>query len=429
MQLISGNGVHMHTDNLFGFDLANNVSDVSFDNNKQTLLQERGDTSSNDKQDDDQHDAHADTHSSTYDSETERRRTVIAAMKSDPTASLVTRLCDIEMSTTHTIRLLVQEMTPSTTRKGQPFVLFSVSDGYGKYECRKWMTHGREVEHLLGHVVYARVYCGDYNGRPSYVINDIVQDVDDSAIDELMLEPPMKSDDMYEWIMSQLNEMSRDDGNVDGSGYVASIAKRIYEENKAALMTWGAAHGVHHAFNGGLMYHSYRMCKDALALADVYDGTLDKELLFCGAALHDIGKLSELDTNEFGASEYTLGGSMLGHSLIGVEMVERAVADMAAESGIGAQDDDDIKASKRQERLLVLKHMIASHHGKQEYGAIAKPCVAEAMALHIIDLLDSRMEIFEEEMVNVQPCERAQSGNYALDGVRVYRTSWAKVRE
>lgn len=417
----------MHTDNLFGFDIANNTSDASL-GNEQKLFQQRADMPPNENQTGNRHDAHADTHSSTYDSETERRRTVIAAMKSDPSAPFVTRLCDIEMSTTHVIRLLVQEMTPSTTRKGQPFVLFSVSDGYGKYECRKWMTHGRDVEHLLGHVVYARVYCGDYNGRPSYVINDIVQDVDDSAIDELMLEPPMKSDDMYEWIMSQLDEMSRYDGNVDGSGYVASIAKRIYEDNKPALMTWGAAHGVHHAFNGGLMYHSYRMCKDALALADVYDGTLDKELLFCGAALHDIGKLSELDTNEFGASEYTLGGSMLGHSLIGVEMVERTVADMTAECGI-VDDDNDVRVAKRQERLLALKHMIASHHGKQEYGAITKPCVAEAMALHIIDLLDSRMEIFEEEMVNVQPGERTQSGNYALDGVRIYRPTWAKVRE
>lgn len=418
----------MHTDNLFGFDLANNVSDVSFDNNKQTLFQECGDISSNDKQDGDQHDAHADTHGAPYDAEAERRRAIIAAMASDPSAPLVTRLCDIEMNTAHVIRLLVQEVTPSTTRKGQPFVLFSVSDGYGKYECRKWMTHGNEVEHLLGHVVYARIYCNDFNNKPSYVINDIVRDLDDSAIDELMLEPPMKVDDMYNWVMSQLDEMSQDDGSVDGSGYVASIAKRIYEENKAALMTWGAAHGVHHAFNGGLMYHSYRMCKDALALADVYDGTLDREMLFCGAALHDIGKIGELDTNEFGASEYTLGGNMLGHSLIGVEMVERVVADMEADDSI-SDDDNDIRAAKRQERLLVLKHMIASHHGKQEYGAITKPCVAEAMALHIIDLLDSRMEIFEEEMVNVQPGERMQSGNYALDNVHVYRPTWAKVRE
>ena len=417
----------MHTDNLFGFDITNNASDASL-GNEQKLFQQRADMPPNENQTGNRHDAHADTHSSTYDSETERRRTVIAAMKSDPTASLVTRLCDIEMSTTHVIRLLVQEVTPSTTRKGQPFVLFSVSDGYGKYECRKWMTHGNEVEYLLGHVVYARIYCSEFNSHPSYVINDIVQDVDDSAIDELMLEPPMKVDDMYDWVMSQLDEMSQDDGSIDGSGYVASIAKRIYEENKAALMTWGAAHGVHHAFNGGLMYHSYRMCKDALALADVYDGTLDRELLFCGAALHDIGKISELDTNEFGASEYTLGGSMLGHSLMGVEFIERAVADMEAEIGI-VDDDNDVRVAKRQERLLVLKHMIASHHGKQEYGAITKPCVAEAMALHIIDLLDSRMEIFEEEMVNVQPGERTQSGNYALDNVHIYRPTWAKVRE
>ena len=104
-------------------------------------------------------------------------------------------------------------------------------------------------------------------------------------------------------------------------------------------------------------------------------------------------------------------------------------ADIEEENGIDAQDDDSIRGLKRQERLLVLKHMIASHHGKQEYGAIAKPCVAEAMALHIIDLLDSRMEIFEEEMVNVQPGERTQSGNYALDNVHVYRPTWAKVRE
>ena len=97
------------------------------------------------------------------------------------------------------------------------------------------------------------------------------------------------------------------------------------------------------------MYHIYRMLKAAEKACEVYPD-LDKELLLIGVALHDIGKLKELNTNEMGVSEFTPDGNLSGHILCGIELLDHAVWEM------------EEKPSEEEYKLV--KHMIASHHGR-----------------------------------------------------------------
>ena len=153
---------------------------------------------------------------------------------------------------------------------------------------------------------------------------------------------------------------------------------------RSKIMYWAAAKSMHHNLYGGLLYHMYRMGKNADMQCDLYP-MLNRDLLICGVYLHDIGKLMELDTSIMGSAEYTLTGNLLGHLYLGMNLLE----------------DYALRFKLPEELKLQLLHMIASHHGKQEYGAIVVPKTLEAEMLHFLDMIDSKMYAMEDALTNM----------------------------
>lgn len=128
---------------------------------------------------------------------------------------------------------------------------------------------------------------------------------------------------------------------------------------------------------------------------------IDGELLVSATALHDIGKLVELDVDDIGCTEYTVGGALLGHLVLGMNLVQDAAEKMSVDpSGILS--------------------CIAGHHGKLERGALKEPETAEEKILFDVDFLDSRIYIFEEAVKDVEP-GKFSDRQFALNGARVYR--------
>ena len=139
-----------------------------------------------------------------------------------------------------------------------------------------------------------------------------------------------------------------------------------------------AAKSIHHGFMGGLLEHTLSVTK----LCDYYAAAypiLNRDLLITAAILHDVGKVKELSA--FPANDYTDDGQLLGHIMIGAEMIH----DMASKIG-----DFPVKLERE------LKHCILAHHGELEYGSPKKPALAEAMALNLADNTDARMETMTE---------------------------------
>jgi len=134
----------------------------------------------------------------------------------------------------------------------------------------------------------------------------------------------------------------------------------------------------HHAYAGGLLDHVVNLLRLADRVAPLYPA-LDRDLLLVGVLFHDIGKIVELES-ERGFS-YTDAGQLLGHVLLGLEIVEEKVAAVQARTG----------APFDQELAIRVKHMVASHHGQYEFGAPKLPMTLEAMALHHLDHLDAKM--------------------------------------
>lgn len=149
-------------------------------------------------------------------------------------------------------------------------------------------------------------------------------------------------------------------------------------EAKPKILRAPAAKSVHHAFAGGLIEHTLSVCRllDHLArhYANYYGGAVSRDLMLLGGFFHDIGKIYELSFER--GTEYTKAGQLIGHHVLGCELVDRITAEIP-----------DFPAPLK----LHVKHMILAHHGKLEYGSPKLPHSVEALLVHYVDDLDSKV--------------------------------------
>lgn len=163
--------------------------------------------------------------------------------------------------------------------------------------------------------------------------------------------------------------------------YLKKLAESYFVDDAEFVKTFrfhSAAKTVHHGFVGGLLEHTLSVVKMCEYFAQAYP-MVNRDLLLTAAMFHDIGKTKELST--FPANDYTDDGQLLGHIIIGTEMVSdriRMIPDFP-------------------EKLATeLKHCILAHHGELEYGSPKKPALLEAMALNFADNADAKMETMIE---------------------------------
>lgn len=141
-----------------------------------------------------------------------------------------------------------------------------------------------------------------------------------------------------------------------------------------------AAKSMHHAYIGGLIEHTVSVAKIAKEIAKFYM-PIDTDILVAGSLLHDIGKVYEIDASTF---NYTNEGKLIGHIVIGYNLVKEKIK--------------NTKLSDEQEVQIL--HCILSHHGEYEYGSPKIPKTKEALLLHLIDTMDSKMEPLQNLQAN-----------------------------
>lgn len=163
--------------------------------------------------------------------------------------------------------------------------------------------------------------------------------------------------------------------------YLNKLASSYFVEDREfakAFRFHSAAKSVHHGFVGGLLEHTLSVVKLCEYYAGYYPG-INRDLLLTAAMFHDIGKTKELSV--FPENDYTDDGQLLGHIIIGTEMVGERIRTIPGFP----------------EKLATeLKHCILSHHGELEYGSPKKPALLEALALNFADNTDAKMETMLE---------------------------------
>jgi 3'-5' exoribonuclease len=212
-----------------------------------------------------------------------------------------------------------------------------------------------------------------HNGQLQMIITRI-EPADPRQVDEQDF--VVIGDEQIEQLRQRLIEMLRGVHNA----YLRQLAECFLADEAfmAGFTTAPAGIKNHHAYRGGLLAHVVSLMELCRAVARLYP-ELDQDLLLLGAFLHDAGKIDELTyERELGYSDQ---GQLVGHVVIGVEMVQSKVA----------QVETILGTPFPRELLLRLKHLILSHHGEYEYGSPKLPMTLEAVALHLLDNLDAKL--------------------------------------
>lgn len=313
------------------------------------------------------------------------------------------RLADVpvtEEGRTAILPLLVRSVgTQKESRNGKKYFTVDAADGKDSLSLYVWEQDADAVrEAFQGKVAYVTIACGEYPKATGII------PCTEYEVTEFVPSAPVPSVKMLADILA-LTEGTECS--------LAPLVRKIYGDHKEDLLVWPGALKLHHSVHGGLLYHTWRMVRAAEAICAVYP-SLDKGLLLCGAALHDIGKLEELSSDGI-HTEFAPDGNLSGHILLGLEMIGRAAWGM----GDDAPDAEDLR---------LLKHMVASHHGSPENGSPVAPAIPEAMVLHFLDMTDSRMDMFEDALSGMEPGTTSQAV-YALGGVHAYKRIPPKEKE
>jgi 3'-5' exoribonuclease len=271
-------------------------------------------------------------------------------------------------------------------KKGDPYLSLQLGDRTGELDAKMWDNVTEVLETFeRDDFVKVKGLIQIFHNRPQLTVHTIHR-LDDREVDFTDYFPASKRDPEEMWLELR--------------GFAAAIANPYLHKLVAALLddpdiarryrVAPAAKQIHHAYLGGLIEHALSLCRLARMTASHYP-IVDGDLLVTGALVHDIGKIYEL-SYERGFS-YSDEGQLLGHMLIAV----RLIADKLR----------DIPDFPPRLRSLV-EHMIISHHGQLEFGSPKTPVFPEAMLLHYLDDMDSKMEC----MRHLIETDRQMAGNF-----------------
>ena len=277
---------------------------------------------------------------------------------------------------------ILKTALPKVSNSGRPFLSAVLSDRSGSIDAKVWDYSGPISSRDEGSVVKLRGSVSEFRGALQLIIGRLrtAQEGDRYDLGALVPVAPIDAEAGYGELMDFVSSIS--------DGDYAAICKKMLESYGQRFRVIPAGKSMHHSFVHGLLMHTLQMLRIADCLAGLYPTVVDRDLLVAGTLLHDFAKCGEFVTSALGlVTEYSVKGQLLGHLVMGAQ----AVAEAAKELGVP------------EEKSVLLQHLLLSHHGEPEFGAAVRPMCAEAELLSIIDLMDSRMEIYQEAMEEVEP--------------------------
>lgn len=265
---------------------------------------------------------------------------------------------------------LIKSVEKKLTAKGIPYLDLVLADNGGEIGAKLWdYKESPSNTFVKFDFVKVRGSYVPFNDTTQFRVERIrkVMPQDDVQIEDYVPSSCFSGEDMLAEIIKIADGFSDE--------HLKKLVFAVIEEYREKLVYWPAAKNLHHAVRGGLLMHTLSILRLAQSVCSLY-GFVNYDLLCTGAILHDIAKIEELEVSETGiASEYTVKGNLLGHLVMGAVIVDR----IGRENGI-----DD-------ETLMLVEHMLISHHGTPEFGAAKPPMFIEAELLSELDLLDARL--------------------------------------
>ena len=293
---------------------------------------------------------------------------------------------------------LIKTVERKLTSRGVPFLDMTLTDSDGEVGAKLWdykeELHGEFVPNDL---VKVRGTMTPFNDTQQLRIERIrrVSDEDGVRIEDFVPSAGFSGEAMFDELIAVADAFSDEE--------LKLLVKTLLNEYRDRLIYWPAAFRLHHAIRGGLLYHTLSILRMAQSVAKIYP-FIDSDLLSAGVILHDIAKTQEFDVAPTGiASGYTVDGNLVGHLVRGAMAVEKCGRELELS----------------EETLMLVEHMIISHHGEPEFGAAVRPMFLEAEILSELDTLDAKIYEIEQACRGVEPGEFTQR-QWALDNRKLY---------
>jgi 3'-5' exoribonuclease len=299
------------------------------------------------------------------------------------------------------LHLLIKQMTKGTTNAGKPFLTLILQDKSGEMEAKLWDASDQDEKAFQPETIVKVI--GDvhnYRGKNQLKIKQIrpASPGDGHKISDFLQTAPLSIDEMTSKITQYIFEMRNPN--------IQRITRHLLKKYQKPFLEYPAATKNHHEFVSGLAYHVVSMLDLSKAIASLYP-SLDTDLLYAGVILHDLGKVMELSGAT--STTYTIEGNLLGHISIMVNEIGKTAEELGIEG----------------EEVMILQHMVLSHHGKAEWGSPKPPMIREAEILHYIDNVDAKMNMLDRALERVKPGEYTER-IFPLDNRSFYKPTFHK---
>ena len=278
---------------------------------------------------------------------------------------------------------LIKSAEVRQTRAGKNYLAFVFQDETGTIEGKLWDAQPHNVESFTaGRVVHMTGHREVYNNTPQ--VNQLTmrlpQAGEPSNPADFKEKPPVDPKELQDYLSNVLFKIE--------NPVWQRVVRALYSKYDKEFYSYPAAKTNHHAFEAGLAYHTATMVRLADRIGDIYP-QLNKSLLFAGIMLHDLAKVLELSGPE--NTEYTVRGNLIGH----IALIDEEITKVLQE----------LKIDDQKEEVIVLRHVVLSHHGLLEYGSPVRPKIMEAEIIHMIDNLDAEMMMMTTALGLVGPGE------------------------
>lgn len=277
--------------------------------------------------------------------------------------------------------MLIKQARKGTASTGKPFLTIYFADATGEIDAKLWDVSHEDVSTFVeGKVVKIAGDINEFRGKAQMRIKSIrpAQITDGVKVSDFLEKAPVDQDKLQEKVMEAVFEMENPN--------IQRIVRAFIKKYQDDLFVYPAASKNHHAFVSGLAYHVVSMLQIAKSLCEIYP-SINKDLLYAGIILHDIGKIHEL--TGVVSTSYTIEGTLLGH----ISLMVAEIKEVAGELQIDGEE------------VMLLQHMVLSHHGKPEWGSAKAPLLKEAELLHLIDVIDAKMNMLDRALDKTVPGE------------------------
>lgn len=292
--------------------------------------------------------------------------------------------------------VLLKKCDEKNAKNGSTYLDIILSDKDGEMPAKLWDYKGEGLFET-GMVVKIRGTVEQYNGHDQFRISQIrpTSSSDDYNLADIVPSSEVGGEQIFDMIIRRVNAFKDDD--------LKRIVLEILNDKKDLMVTCPAAFKLHHAIVGGLMLHTISIVRMAEEICKIYPN-IDKELLLSGAILHDVAKTWEFELSKTGLVKgYSTEGELIGHLVKGAMYIEEAAN----------------KLNIKSEKVVLLQHMVLSHHGVPEYGAAVRPLFLEAEILSDLDSLDAKIYEINSATSKVNSGEFTDRV-WALDNRKLY---------